>query len=255
MKSKLANIGVICALTLVSFASLADDGHTDDYKKHPIDVPVQRNDGHTRAYLNRHNSILGKIKHNESKHFDIVFCGDSITHNWNREPTKKEVFGKKVWDAEFADMKVLNCGFGGDRVETLHWRLANGELEGYTADKICLLIGTNNRQDTSEDISNGIKALVKRIRETRPEAKLVLMTILPRNDIHPPKVTPEIIARVRGANPLIESWAKDMEGVVILNLDNDLTNPDGTLRNELFLDGIHLNEAGYRIWAQRIKEL
>ena len=53
-----------------------DDGHTAAYSKGRIDVPVKRNDGHTEHYMNRHNSILSKIKHNESHHFDLVFVGD-----------------------------------------------------------------------------------------------------------------------------------------------------------------------------------
>ena len=56
---------------------------------------------------------------------------------------KRHIYGKKVFDEEFAGMKVLNCGFGGDRVETLHWRLANGELDGYTTDFYA--IGNGNR--------------------------------------------------------------------------------------------------------------
>ena len=252
------NAALVClALTTVlMLPSFADnDGHTSDYAKGRIDVPVKRNDGHTEHYMNRHHSKLGQIKRNESRHFDLVFAGDSITHNWERDKDKRHVYGKKVFEEEFAGLKTLNCGFGGDRVETLHWRLANGELDGYTADFFCVLIGTNNRQNTSEEISGGVKALVKLIEEKHPESKVVLMTILPRNDIHPPKVTEEIIARVRGANPLIEAWAKEDKQIVLLNLDDKFMNADGTLKAELFNDGIHPNAEGYRIWATELKKL
>ena len=232
-----------------------NDGHTADYTKGRIDVPVKRNDGHTEHYMNRHNSILSKIKHNESRHFDLVFVGDSITHNWDREGEKRHIYGKKVFDEEFAGMKVLNCGFGGDRVETAHWRLANGELNGYKADFFCVLIGTNNRQNSSEEIAGGIKALVNLIKSKHPESKVVLMPILPRNDIRPPKVTDEIVERVRGANPLIEKWAKDDPQIVLLNLDEKFQNVDGSLKAELFNDGIHPNDKGYRIWACELKKV
>ena len=230
-----------------------DDGHTAAYAKGRIDIPVKRNDSHTAAYLNRHNSILGKIKRNESKHFDIVFCGDSITHNWSRAPTKKQVFGLDVWTNEFADLKVLNCGFGGDRVETLHWRLANGELNGYLADAFCVLIGTNNRQNESKEIAEGVIAVVKRIKAAHPESRIILMTILPRDDIHPPKVDAAVIERVRGANKYLEEYAADDEQVTILNLDRFLQNEDGSLKSEYYLDRLHLNPAGYRIWARELK--
>ena len=232
-----------------------DDGHTAAYEKGRIDIPVKRNDSHTKQYLNRHNSILGKIRRNESKRFDIVFCGDSITHNWSRERTKKEVFGLDVWTNEFANLKVLNCGFGGDRVETLHWRLANGELKGYEAGAFCVLIGTNNRQDDSEKIAGGIKALVKTIEAAHPESKIILMKILPRDDIHPPKVDAAVIARVRGANRYLEEFAAADDRVTILDLDEFLMNPDGSLKAEYYIDRIHLNPEGYKIWARELKRL
>ena len=256
----------ILGITAIALAALAvlpgtagelkdDDGHTAAYEKGRIDVPVKRNDSHTEKYLNRHNSILGKIKRNESKRFDIVFCGDSITHNWSRERTKKEGFGLDVWTNEFAKLKVLNCGFGGDRVETLHWRLANGELKGYEAGAFCVLIGTNNRQDESKKIADGVIALVKRIEAAHPESKIVLMKILPRDDIHPPKVDAEVIARVRGANRYLEEFAAHDGQVVWLDLDPFLLNDDGSIKAECYIDRIHLNPAGYRIWARELKKL
>ena len=232
-----------------------DDGHTSNYAKGRIDVPVKRNDSHTEHYMNRHNSRLGRIKRNETGHFDLVLVGDSITHNWEREREKRHIYGQKVFNEEFGNLRTINLGFGGDRVETVHWRLANGELDGYTADFFCVLIGTNNRQNTSEEISGGVKALIKLIKEKHPESKIILMTILPRNDIHPPKVTEEIIARVRGANPIIESWAKEDKQITLLNLDDKFQNADGTLKSELFNDGLHPNAEGYRIWAAEIKKI
>ncbi len=255
MKTKLGLIVLAAGLAAAAFAA-DTDGHLGDYdRKHRIDVPVKRNDGHTEHYLNRHNSRISRIRKNESKHYDIVFVGDSITHNWERDREKRAVYGQQVWDEEFGGMSVLNCGFGGDRVETVHWRMANGELDGYTADNFCVLIGTNNRQNTSEEISRGIKALVKTIESKHPESRIVLMTILPRDDIHPPKVTEEIIARVRGTNSLIEAWAKDDPQIVILNLDPFFLNADGSVKSELFNDGLHPNPAGYRIWARELKKV
>lgn len=255
MHTKLGSILLAAGMSAAVFAA-DNDGHLGDYDgKERIDIPVKRNDAHTEHYLTRHNSRVSRMRKNESKHYDIVFVGDSITHNWERERYKHDVYGQQVWNEEFAGMSVINCGFGGDRVETVHWRMANGELDGYEADNFCVLIGTNNRQNTSEEISDGIKALVKTIESKHPESRIVLMTILPRNDIHPPKVTEEIIARVRGANPLIEAWAKEDKQIVVLNLDPYFLNEDGSVKSELFNDGIHPNPAGYKIWARELKKV
>lgn len=254
MNSILATIAAISIAHGAAFCEV-NDGHADDYAKGRIDMPVKRNDAQTESYMRRHNSRISRIAKNASRHYDLVFAGDSITHNWERAGEKRHVYGQKVWEEEFAGLNIINCGFGGDRVETLHWRLANGELDGYTADFFCVLIGTNNRQDSSEKIAAGIEALVKTIEAKHPESRIVLMTILPRCDIHPPKVTEEIIARVRGANPLIEAFAANHPQVILLNLDSKFLDASGNVRTELFNDGIHPNAEGYRIWAREIKAI
>ena len=68
-------------------------------------------------------------------------------------------------------------------------------------------------------------------------------------------MTEEIIARVRGANPLIEAWAKEDKQIVLLNLDDKFMNAEGSLKVELFNDGIHPNAEGYRIWAAELKNI
>ena len=251
------NCLMVVALLLAQFAQVRanDDGHTEDYVQGRIDIPVIRNDGYVARYLDRHNSRLSRIRKHATHHFDVVFVGDSITHNWERDREKRAVYGRSVWEEEFAGMEVFNVGFGGDRVETLHWRLANGELDGYKADWFCLLIGTNNRQNSSKEIASGVKALVETIKAKHPESKIVLMTILPRCDIRQPNVTDEIIARVRGANPMLREIAKNDPQVELLDLDPYFLNADGSVKEELFNDGLHPNPAGYRIWARELKKL
>ena len=60
---------------------------------------------------------------------------------------------------------------------------------------------------------------------------------------------------MRGANPLIEAWAKDDPQIILLNLDAQYQNADGSLKTELFNDGIHPNDKGYRIWARELKKV
>lgn len=170
MNAKFAVLAALTACMLTLRA--ADDGHTDDYQTGPIDVPVMRGD-HVQGFMNRHNSRRSRIAKHESKHYDIVFFGDSITHNWERKNGDGYIHGLAVWTEEFGGMEVLNCGFGGDRVENCHWRAENGELAGYKADVF---------------------------------------------------------------------------------LDEFFMNKDGTVKTELFNDGIHLNDAGYRIWARELKK-
>ncbi len=50
---------------------------------------------------------------------DLVFVGDSITDGWRGG-------GKAIWQKDFAPLKALNLGIGGDRTEHVLWRLQNG---------------------------------------------------------------------------------------------------------------------------------
>ena len=44
------------------------------------------------------------------------------------------------------DYEALNLGYGGDRTEHVLWRIEHGELDGYKAKVIQLMIGTNNHR-------------------------------------------------------------------------------------------------------------
>src|SRR5574344_1724342 len=100
----------------------------------------------------------------------VVFLGDSITHNW-------EGPGKAQWDKYFAGAPyhALNLGYGGDRTEHVLWRLDHGELSGYSPSVIVLMIGTNNtghhkfEDEPPLDTILGIKAVLDKIREKAPQ--------------------------------------------------------------------------------------
>lgn len=182
-----------------------------------------------------------KICANTNKYFDLVLCGDSITHGW-------EGWGKSVFEEYFSNYQTLNLGYGGDRTQHLLWRLQNGELDGYKAKVVAIMIGTNNVEDPAEDVAAGIKASLDAIREKQPEAKVLLMPIFPRDK------TPTNERRVKNekVNEIIKTFA-DGEKIVWLDFNKKLTEEDGTLSETVFPDLLHPNEKGYRVWAEELK--
>ena len=44
----------------------------------------------------------------------------------------------------FAPATVANMGCGFDRIENMLWRVYHDELDGFTADNIYMMVGTNN---------------------------------------------------------------------------------------------------------------
>ena len=177
--------------------------------------------------------------------FDIVFFGDSITHNWDRENR-----GGPVLEELRKTYSILNIGYSGDRTEHLVWRGLNGELDGYTAKCIMLMIGTNNtwhRKDRPEDIAAGIRRVLDVIAEKQPQAKTLLLPIFPFGDV------PEHANRVNNekANALIKGYA-DGQKVIWVDFNAKFLDEKGD-NVKWMPDHCHPNAAGYReIWMPAV---
>ena len=103
---------------------------------------------------------------------DLVFFGDSITHNWEKQGKESLAELRKTYS-------VLDIGYSGDRTQHLLWRGQNGELDTYKAKCVMLMIGTNNRNDSAEDVAKGIKSILDLIAKKQPQAKTLLLPIFP----------------------------------------------------------------------------
>lgn len=175
---------------------------------------------------------------------EILMIGNSITHFWGGEPIAEHQNGKKAWNGLFKGKKVRNLGFGWDRTENVLWRIFHGELDGYRAKHIFLMIGTNNLpSNTDEEVIQGICEVVKNIRLHQPKAKLCVLGILPRREME---------ARVKKVNSELQKQLP-ITGVTYIDLAPQLTEPSGTIDSSLFLDGLHPNEKGYERIAKVLK--
>ena len=196
-----------------------------------------------------------EIAANESHVYDIVFFGDSITHNWERDNTGNlyaefgGYLGGDVWKAAFKGLKVLNIGIGGDRTQDLLWRGLNGDLDNYKAKMFVIMIGTNNvRANTPEEMADGVKAVVDLVKAKHPESKVLLYAIFPRGA----KADDRLRVKNEKANALIEKIA-DGETVIWRNINAQFLAADGTLPREMMPEGLHPGPKGYWIWANDLK--
>ena len=178
----------------------------------------------------------------------VVFIGDSITHFW-------ESTGRVYWERFFAGepYKSLNLGMGGDRTEHVLWRIDHGELDGYEAKVVVLMIGTNNTgqfTEKKEPVGNtviGIRTVLDRIRTKQPKAKIVLCAIFPRGR----DATDDNRRRNNMVNGRVRCFA-DGKNIFWCDLNDQFLKADGTLPAEMFPDGLHPNYAGYKIWAKAV---
>jgi lysophospholipase L1-like esterase len=204
----------------------------------------QRRDG-VYEWLPRHNEV---IRLNHTTNPEILMIGNSITHFWGGKPYSNN-YGGNTWNKFFGKRRVTNMGFGWDRIENVFWRIFHGELEGCHPKHICLLIGVNNisHNDSEEDVSDGVVALAKLIRERQPQAKLHVIKI------YPAKNKEDIINRT---NNLIAQKLVCDDHTDLVDLTSFLTLHDGSGRidESLFREGLHPNEKGYAEIARGLKK-
>ena len=188
---------------------------------------------------------------NAERYYDAIMIGDSITHFWER-PARSDVFKEK-----FKGYKIFNAGFGGDGTQNTLWNiLYGGILDGVHTRLVTLMIGTNNTWGSSpEDIAAGIKACVEAIRKKQPQAKLLLIPILPREVAHKRgekdftrKNGETIMPKIAKVNELIRPLA-DGEHVVWFDLAAKFIDSEGLPDIKLMPDGTHPGPEGCAVWA------
>jgi lysophospholipase L1-like esterase len=208
-------------------------------------TPAPRTDPNSKA---AHEQLLAKAR---AGRIDVYFAGDSITRRWGA--TDHPAFLAN-WRDNFHGWNAANFGWGGDTVQNVLWRLANGELDGANPKVIVVMAGTNNvgpapRGDpdaAAADIAEGLKAVLAVCREKAPDAVVILMGITPRND--GPKAMP-VIDKVN------ERLARLADGkkVRYLSINDKLADKDGKLREGMCPDRLHLSVRGYQVWADALK--
>ena len=196
--------------------------------------------------MQRHYEKMATVTNGGAK---VVFIGDSITHYWDDT-------GKSVWTKYFSSgaRKALNLGTSADRTEHVLWRITEGgELDGYEAKCILLMIGTNTAghfpfsEEPPIDTILGIRKILDVIAEKQPNARTILTAIFPRG------AGPDDGCRVRNdiVNKEISKFA-DGKRVIWCDFSDKYLDAQGNLSPELFPDLLHPNARGYEIWASAV---
>lgn len=191
----------------------------------------------------RHEQVL---KLNAEEHPDVVLIGNSITHYFGGEPKAHIVRGQEAWESMTQGLKVHNLGFGWDRIENALWRIYHGELSGYQAKKVFLLIGTNNipLNDTDEVIADGIMQVVQAVKDRQPEAQIYVCGIIPRHGWGD---------RVLGINTLLRMKLMAHPEVTYVSME-EMGDADGVLLEPYRHDGTHPNDKGYEAEAKILRK-
>jgi lysophospholipase L1-like esterase len=170
---------------------------------------------------------------------DIIMLGNSITDfaQWN----------------ELLQMNdVRNRGISGDITFGILERL-DEVTEGKPA-KIFILIGINDiaRNIPDSVILDNYRRMIQRIKTESPKTKIYFNTLLPVNNTFPAKGQFNKDEHVLYINEKLKKMEKT-EGIAVIDIHPHFLDADKRLDKQYTYDGLHLNAAGYKLWASILK--
>ncbi|CBN77689.1 lipolytic enzyme, G-D-S-L [Ectocarpus siliculosus] len=192
----------------------------------------------------------------------VLVLGDSITEELlgtRGGKTRPDWGSPAVWMRYYADLGSINLGVSGDQTQHLLWRLQNGELPDLLQpESILVAIGTNNlgKGMDAQDTVGGVKAVVKYVREQRPDALVSVMALFPRADPNDKKnPTPwPVIDEVNGLLEHLLRLKFGTKKVHFIDCNDRFLAEDRygreVLNKEFILpDNLHLTGDGLDAWA------
>ncbi|MCU1680520.1 MAG: hypothetical protein JWQ81_1259 [Amycolatopsis sp.] len=164
----------------------------------------------------------------------IVLLGERLTESGN-------------WEEWFPDQPILNRGIGGDHTAEVLSRLDSAINEPLG---VLLLIGTNDvaaAVPLDESLAN-LRGILSGIEVRAPGTPVVVQSVMPRGRSYAQEVRRLNIGYQ-------EVVAEAAESVRYLDLWPALAADDGSLRQDLTFDKLHLNGQGYREWVALLRPI
>jgi len=157
----------------------------------------------------------------------------------------------RLWDldAAFPDQPVINRGFGGSHMSDA-LRYADRIVTPYRPRLVVLYEGDNdiNAGKSPDEVLKDFQAFAGVVWAEVPEATIAVIAIKPslaRGDLW---------ETMSEANDRLRAFCDASERLDFIDVAEPMIGPSGQPRPELFReDGLHLNEAGYAIWNERVR--
>jgi lysophospholipase L1-like esterase len=115
---------------------------------------------------------------------------------------------------------------------------------------VIVMLGINNSFDAetpaTDSITRGVEAVIARIHERKPGARIVLQSLLPTDDDAKNR------ALVQPVNARLRVFAEATPGLGFLDLYPAFVDAAGGQRRDLFNDSLHPSREGYRVWHDRL---
>jgi len=162
----------------------------------------------------------------------IVFLGDSLTHGGR-------------WNEYFHHQEIANFGIPGEKSGDILFRL--DEVIAWEPDKIFLMMGINDLGNglSFETILQNHEKLIRKLKNF-DKTDLIIQSLLPINE-------GMFSNSDFGKNDILETNFHlkklcEKEKITFVDLYSAFSTYHNQLIKNYTNDGLHVNEAGYRVW-------
>jgi lysophospholipase L1-like esterase len=168
----------------------------------------------------------------------VVFMGNSITEGW-----------APLFPRLFPGREYVGRGIGGQTTPQMLVRFRQ-DVVALKPKVVLILAGTN---DIAGNTGPSTVAMIEDNLASMAEIamangiRVVLASVLPVDD-YPWRRGLEPAPKIMALNAWMKQWAKD-HGAVYLDFHSAMENETHGMKRELANDGVHPNEAGYRVMA------
>ena len=158
----------------------------------------------------------------------------------------------RLWQSlarDFPDHKIINRGFGGSHLADCVL-LVDRVVIPYRPKMVLLYAGDNDIAEgkTSEDVFADLKTFVEKVHVGLPNSRIAYISIKPSITRR------QLLDNMKATNRLIEDYAQKKKNLIFIDVFTPMLNSNSEPRKELFVsDGLHLNAAGYELWASIIR--
>jgi Lysophospholipase L1 and related esterases len=194
----------------------------------------------SNARPNSYATRVGQFRTYPNSKKDIIFLGNSITAGTD-------------WAELLGNPNARNRGISGDITFGVLERL-DEVIEGKPA-RVFILIGINDIQRNIPDtlIARNHRLMIQRIKAGSPDTKIYVQTLLPvNNEFTQFKNHYNKDEHIQFVNDALRKTAAE-EKVTLIDLHPQFLDANKKLDKRYTMDGLHLNAAGYQVWAKILK--
>ncbi|KAL3422994.1 acetylhydrolase [Phlyctema vagabunda] len=192
----------------------------------------------SRSHDTHHAGHLPVLDQIPALGFTTVLIGDSMIE-------RLQTTGASTRTANLASS--FNAGVGGDRIESVLYRLDLGlftRLQDRGIQVWVLMLGTNHMGKKKKGLKSkeldAYRVLVQALLRIAPQSRILACALFPRTDVEE--------ANLDHANSQLVDLVREVNGQLGAEKVVWLDATARVDRDEHLLDHVHLNEDGYRIW-------